>query len=80
MKTHVTKPDNPPAFPIPNHVGPRGDYEYGFQGMSLLDYFAGQYLNGMSANPECSGKPDLYASEAYKFADAMLIERERRMA
>lgn len=40
-------PENPSAFPQPDREGRRGT-EYGDPGMTLRDYFAGQYLAGAS--------------------------------
>jgi hypothetical protein len=48
-------------------------------GMSLRDYFAGQALAGMLANPWYDGHTARgVAKAAYEQADAMLAERERR--
>ena len=48
-------------------------------GMTLRDYFAGQWICG---NFDCSGFRDsrdynLAAKMAYRFADAMIAEREK---
>jgi hypothetical protein len=48
-------------------------------GMTLLDYFAGQALNGMLADYNRIGEYRYYAFYAYNFAESMLQERERRM-
>lgn len=50
------------------------------QGMTLLDYFAGQALAGMLADPDVNGPPGAVAIIAYNFAEAMLGEREKRCA
>lgn len=42
--------------------------------MSLRDWFAGQMLAGICANPDC-GNPDITAEYCYRVADAMLAER-----
>lgn len=47
-------------------------------GMSLLDYFAGQALVGMMADPDEHGRPEDAAEAAYRFAEAMLRERAKR--
>jgi len=59
--------------------------------MTLLDYFAGQALNGTAANIEWMKALSQTAKEAdisaevcvarscYEFAEAMLKERKRRM-
>lgn len=56
------------------------------EGMMLKDYFAGQALAGLMANPAVvesdttgflmGGATDLYARMAYKMAAAMVRERE----
>ena len=55
-----------------------GHYTTG--GMSLRDYFAGQALVGLTANyirqPE-NITNKIVAEECYKFADALLAEREK---
>lgn len=48
-------------------------------GMSMRDYFAGQALAGMLANPERVGseaKFSGWAAQAYFFADAMIAARK----
>lgn len=64
------KTDGGPAFP------------QGLQGMTLRDYFAGQYLAGRMARPLVVTdatkeyiNDDLIAQYAYELADAMLKER-----
>jgi|DEB0MinimDraft_3_1074331.scaffolds.fasta_scaffold102566_1 hypothetical protein len=55
-----------------------GDPHHGGDpGMTLRDWFAGQALSGMSANPEIYGKPSTYAADAYKCADEMLAARRK---
>ena len=46
-------------------------------GMSLRDYFAGQALAGMIACPNTNGGGKDFAVYAYKYADAMLAERQK---
>ena len=73
----MSKPnDGGPAFPrVPWDVNDyTGD---GSPGMSLRDYFAGQALAGMLADSTRQGSLGNYAEDAYKFADAMLAEREK---
>ena len=48
------------------------------EGMSLLDYFAGQALVGIISNPSWSYGAWKESAMAYKAAEAMLAERERR--
>lgn len=68
------KPDGLPAFPTTHYgeVRPTAHTE----GMSLRDYFAGQTLAGLLADPNVCG-PAKVASACYKYADAMLAERAR---
>jgi len=70
------KPFNPTAFPLPSDVMVGED-----SGMSLRDYFAGQALAGLVSQPEagsCGDWTDNQVAEwSYKFADAMLAEREK---
>ena len=50
-----------------------------YRGMSLRDYFAGQALAGILANPDWyrGSERQSVATAAYNYADAMLAERER---
>jgi hypothetical protein len=80
------KPFNPPAFP---HVcgtpqDPWASFEYG---LSLRDYFAAAALQGLLSNPQISKdmvkgrvQPEenqkWHSDTSYKFADAMLKERD----
>ena len=63
--------DGGPAFPV---VITEDDF---FGGMTLRDYFAGQALTGMLAIPEHGYGFSDAAHDAYKFADAMLTERQK---
>lgn len=84
----MNKPENPPAFPRPIGIKqPDSRTAHEEQdGMTLRDYFAGQALQGMLANPEFvkasvrqkSSSEETqwwHAITAYQFADAMLKER-----
>lgn len=51
---------------------------YSTGGMSLLDWFAGQALKGIITNPENGGTYEAFAKEAYGYAEAMMLEKERR--
>lgn len=73
--------DGGPAFPKPcdecSHQGCCGGAppcSAGQSGMSLRDWFAGMALSG---NPQAT-EDDGYAAWAYKVADAMLAERQKR--
>lgn len=89
------KTDGGPAFPPPHpYQNVNGDWFYPEQpGMSLRDWFAGQALAGIMANPErwkqivedyTSGKKtyeqcsEANAVKAYSLADAMIAERSRK--
>lgn len=65
--------DNPLAFPRPGFDNPAG-YE---DGMTLLDWFAGQALAGFLSSPLLGdlGRQKI-AGEAYAIADAMLAHRK----
>ena len=63
------------AFPLsPPSVGPSGDLRWPEQGMTLRDYFAGQALAGLSADP--SIESDL-GEIAYNIADSMIRARQK---
>lgn len=63
--------DGGPAFPPVVMDAP---------GMSLRDWFAGQALSGLLADPNVRSSESLFenaAASAYIFADAMLVARVR---
>ena len=68
MKTENKKPENPFAFPLVECS----------DGMTLRDYFAAKALTSMLSKPQenDSRTPLLAATWSYKFADAMLKQRE----
>ena len=47
-------------------------------GMTLRDYLAMAALQGILSAPETDGTFQDFARSAYKFADAMLAEREKQ--
>ena len=69
--------DGGPAFPVPDTHHPDGQIQYGANGMSLRDWFAGQALAGLMAGYQ-SGPMGIYACAqvAIETADAMLRARE----
>ena len=48
--------------------------------VGMRDYFAGQALAGIMADPNWSGTTQTAAKSAYQIADAMLAERDREAA
>jgi hypothetical protein len=85
----MSAPENPPAFPL--HPGiPHDPAWAGSQGMSLRDWFAGQWLAGaVTDNTPLDVSPGESVDEAmrehwanvaraaYLAADAMLAERQK---
>jgi hypothetical protein len=68
--------DGGQAFPRAN--GPEASDGYGYEGMSLRDWFAGQVLAGFAHRAFGVGDTGPYhASMAYAWADAMLAERKK---
>jgi hypothetical protein len=67
-----------PAFPRDTKWNNDGTTSQdGSCGMSLRDWFAGQYLIGLASNPKAIGTAQEWAKECYDQADAMLEERNR---
>ena len=74
MSTQIN--DGGSAFPIADTVHPTGQVQYGANGMTLRDYFAGQAIAGIIACPQVRHDMfDAYARHAYAQADAMLAAR-----
>ena len=75
----TNEPENPLAFPhIVEHVGMDTFRQVTSGGMTLRDYFAAAALQGQMAGADwgdCS--PHTASARAYKYADAMLAEREQ---
>lgn len=69
--------DGGPAFPHQDW-DPAIHAQRREHGMSLRDWFAGQALAGMCADPSRDGTVAVYAAGAYEHADAMLAARERK--
>jgi hypothetical protein len=63
------------AFPVPDSYHANGMVQYGANGMTLRDYFAGQALTGAVQFGE---SPRQLADRCYQMADAMLAARERK--
>ena len=78
----MSSPENPNAFPAPDDGRPSDGY-----GMTLRDWFAGQALTSIADRPLSHGMsqlapnspmhPDKAAAAAYRYADAMLVERSK---
>lgn len=71
-----------PAFPQPLFQGPAGTTNpwdgWGVGGLSVRDYFAAKALQGLLADPTWNpATKELGAAQAYKWADAMLVERNK---
>jgi len=67
------------AFPVAGYQE-TGGYVLPTEGMSLRDYFAGQALVGLTVdyiNHPKDINHEIVAKQTYKFADAMLAEREK---
>lgn len=64
-----------PAFPnVPDGAGDKwADWD---MGMTLRDYFAAKFMQGVCANPDKLYDDEPLAKEAYAMADAMLRARE----
>jgi hypothetical protein len=62
---------NIPAFPL----SAPSDWEHFQPGMTLRDYFAGQALAGIAADPDVDISTDERARWSYRMADAMLKAR-----
>jgi len=70
-----------PAFPVPDLHHANGQVQRGSDGMTLLDWFAGQALAGLiglAARHDCV--MDDIAKDTYNQASAMLAEKARREA
>ena len=70
--------DGGPAYPLSEDAISHRCRDFNMQGMTLLDYFAGQALAGLLANPEKDYAYADAADLAYRQADAMIAEKRRR--
>jgi hypothetical protein len=74
----MTKDTGGPAFPLPEQrtsFGGQSTYQSASYGMTLRDWFAGQALSGMLADP--NGPWEGAAEKAYWMADLMIAERNK---
>lgn len=84
--------DGGTAFPTPDLIYPNGEIQYGQNGMSMRDWFAGMALAGelasFSTHDSCAASAkaalesgieieEQIAFNCYSLADAMLAARER---
>lgn len=76
--------DGGPAFPYAQYSrefkdadGTMGEVFTAFTGMTLRDYFAIKALAGFAADPTWGGSAETSAAAAYRWADAMLVERSK---
>jgi len=76
----MPKINNHPAFPVNAFPGDVNTPKVRpNSGMCMRDWFAGRALEGILSNPEeqaIDATPQEIASLSYKFADAMLNERD----
>lgn len=87
MDKKILMDKNMPAFPSKITVkeaalqAGKAPYEIEYLGMMLRDWMAGQALMGLLANywVESGAKVSIedYTHDAYQFADAMLLEKEK---
>ena len=78
----TTSNNGGPAFPLPSVALPNGT-EWGYNGMSLRDWFAGIVLSqglweATQRTDSWDERKKFTASLAYEIADAMLLEREKK--
>lgn len=75
----MDKPNNPPAFPVEGMVN--GDSVSKMaQGMTILDYFAAQAMQGIMSDIKTEGMDyETLALNSYEIAQAMLKEREKHL-
>ena len=62
-----------PAFPVPDSHHANGQVQYGTNGMTLRQWYAGMALQGLCANPELTSAEGK-AQSAFQKADDMLRE------
>jgi hypothetical protein len=77
--------DGGPAFPhLRRHVGPNTYEPLAEGGMSLRDWFAGNIIQGMFANPSLLNREGSFQavnfSTAFQAADAMLAARKEEVS
>jgi len=78
-KIMTTKDDGGPAFPVQDEVYGNGERQYGSNGMTLRDWFAGMALQGIIQVLHRGIRPqdiELMSRDCYGLADAMLAARK----
>jgi hypothetical protein len=72
----MRKIKNPPAFPSTHN----GSTLPNSAGLTMRDYFAGLAMQGFAADPTLCWDDGVagMAKAAYKWADAILVERENK--
>lgn len=60
---------NEPAFPVAD----AGRVYH--EGITIRDYFAAKAMTEMMNHIDCKNRPEHVAHHAYRYADAMLVER-----
>jgi hypothetical protein len=63
-----------PAFPTTEEN--YSSAKWSFDGMSLRDYFAAKAMHALVSLPDACGSVNFFATEAYRYADAMLEARK----
>lgn len=73
----MSKNTGGPAFPRQPHRLANGMLEGNNEGMTLRDYFAAKAMQGMLTDDYRTSDFGMYAEDAYRMADAMIVEREK---
>lgn len=86
----MSKPTGGPAFPMQPVSNANGEIQWGYDGMTLRDYFAAQAMQAIYGGPGARMVADrderydetnwaeVVASNAYEMADAMIAERAKQ--
>ena len=71
--------DGGPAYPVPDTYHPNGQVQFGSNGISARDLFAGHALGALIVDPSRADQSrEEGARLAYAIADAMLKARAKR--
>ena len=84
----MKKNDGGPAFPVVEKLNPGSGFITGYPGLTIRDYFAGQVIGPLFAQPTATLLDTAHAAKiplttcaarlAYEIADAMLAERSSK--